>query len=125
MRTSRLKVIYRPALLILWLLIISTSVFAIPFKNVNDSMLKPTFELAEQTEEMGIDKADVPFQQPYSIQTKDSAWPWWYWAIGIAALGVMGSVLSDGGGSSSNSNSGSGSSCPSGSGTCGSTTITW
>jgi hypothetical protein len=70
-----------------------------------------------------------PIEEPATEIEEDSGWPWWYWAIGVAVVGAIGVASSGSSDDSSSSSSGGGSgstdTCPSGAGTCGSTTITW
>ena len=124
MGTSCLKVVYRPVLLIVWLLIIFTSVSAIPLRKTEDILEKPAYALAGQSKQLEIVQTTIPVQQQNTNQIKDSGWPWWYWAMSAIVVGVIGASLLNRGGSSSGDSS-SGNSCPSGEGTCGSTTFTW
>jgi hypothetical protein len=57
---------------------------------------------------------------------QDDGWPWWYWALGVVALGGLASLASGSSDDSSGGSSSSGSStCPSGDGNCGSAEYTW
>ena len=71
-------------------------------------------------------KKEFPIRKiPQKRIKKDSNWPWWYWAIGAVAVGVIGANLSGGNDSSNSGGGGPSDPCPSGAGTCGSAEYTW
>ena len=124
MGTPRLKFVSTPIWLIVWLLIITTTASAIPLKKVKDALEKPAYVLAEQSKQVEIVETARPISQPDRNQIENTSWPWWYWAIGAAVVGILVSSLSNSSTNDGGSGS-SGSSCPTGEGTCGSTTFTW
>lgn len=95
-------------------------------RTLKDALQELAEEISGKVATVSIPESDQQF--PEEEIEKDDGWPWWVWATGVALLLGVAAAASGGGedsGSSSSPGNGSTESCPSGSGNCGSVTVTW